>query len=141
MDFDDITLVLLNCGLKFTSTSVGKPGLGKIQPSVAKWARNVGFILQFGNNSTKNFDPNFYVPHPGVMPHPAPAAFEQFLSYVNAAMLQCYGVADRFPAAISSNINVQQQRALQQLKHDRRVIIKPSGKNLGPVILDSDFYC
>ena len=62
------------------------------------------------------------------------------MAEVSAAVQQCYAAPQTYTAGRPSNLSAQQQSAVRSLTQDRSIVIKPSDKNLGPVILDTARY-
>lgn len=138
-------LQVLNCGLKFIPTPTRRSDPVDIQQALDTFTRNVRLRFHFGEagtnaSSNNNFDPRYHVPNPDFEPELAPAAVEDFLTEVSTAVQQCYAAPQTYAAGRPSNLSTQQQSAVRLLTQDRSIVIKPSDKNLGPVILDTACY-
>jgi hypothetical protein len=133
-------LLLLNCGLKFIPTPIRGTSMGAVQDSIDRFARNVRFRMQYGED--REFDPRFYVPKPEAQPQTGSDDVEQFLFDIRYAVVSCYSAAGSAAGRqkACSNLDEGQRYALQTMLIDGSIVVKPGDKNLGLVVLDKPDY-
>ena len=140
VEFDEATLAVLNCGLKFIPTPACRSVSGASGEAVDSFSRNVRLRIQFQDAADKPYNPQFYVPNPVYQPHAAPPDVEDFLVDIRNAVTLAYRAARSLPARNMPNLTAPQHAALSALRANRQIVIKPADKNLGMVILDKCDY-
>mgnify|MGYP001809584684 FL=1 len=133
-------MALLNKGLRFISTP-SRLQLPQLLTGLDRFERSVRLRCQFGGGAI----PKFRVPNPGFEPKTAPASVEDFLDAVRSGALARYDTLQqqrqqqhkRVPA---HNLRPAERQALQDLRQQHDLIIKPADKNLGLVIMAASDY-
>jgi hypothetical protein len=135
-------MALLNKGLRFISTPP-RLQLPQLLTSLDRFERSVRLRCQFGGGAI----PRFRVPNPAFMPKPAPASVEDFLDAVRLGALARYDALQQQPQqqqqrrrGCTHNTCYAERQALQHLRQQHDLIIKPADKNLGLVIMAASDY-
>jgi len=77
-EFDDTTLAILNCGLKFIPTPAAQTVSGASTLAVDAFARTVRLRFHFSGRDDPDFDPRFHVRKPDFQPNSAPRQSSPF---------------------------------------------------------------
>ena len=133
--FDQAALQVLNAGLKFVPTATRATADSVIQQQVERFARRVRLGFQF---NTLGYDSRYHVPKPAFQPEAAGAGVEAFLDDVSDHVQAFFEKQQH--CRPKTNLGPAQRRALQALRTDPDIIVKPSDKNLGLCILDKADY-
>jgi hypothetical protein len=138
------TRELLGLNLKFCIASCNfKPN---IKISIKRLAYNIRTAFHLKSNgitsaSNDNYHPQIYVKLKGWDPPPAPLSIKDNITSFEKTLSE---VQRKYQPLIrqrsSLNLNALQLKTLQNLRHNTDFIIKPSDKNLGPVIMNTNDY-
>jgi hypothetical protein len=130
------TMMVLNRGLKFITTP---PALQQdtLQRSFDRFDRLVRLRFHCGDGGQV---PKFRVPNPAFQPKPAPGPVEDLLADLRAAALSRHAALHQQQSRVTHNMWPWERTALQQLRQQSGVIIKPADKNLGLVIMAESDY-
>jgi hypothetical protein len=136
------TKELLGLNLNFClASAIPKPNL---KPSIKRLAYNIRteLYLQKSASATENdYHPQIYLKTTGWNPPPASSEIEDSLTLFEKALKNEIQINQRaLHHKQHNNLNKLQNKTLKQLQNNNNFIIKPSDKNLGPAILNTDDY-
>jgi hypothetical protein len=149
-------LHLLNKGLKFIPTSIGKDLQSSLLVDFARYERSVRLRCLFGNN-INNTNPitengmwkhahEFRKGNPDFVPPLADPLVEGYLSELKSTIIETCrqehsnAYRTHVQQKCKSNLTATERMALQQLREMHDIIIKPADKNLGLTIMDRTWY-
>ena len=129
----------LACGLNFVLRPSDATNDTLLQ-QYTQFARSIRiryYFAQRDNNMHSN--PILRIKNPSYQPPAASPAVEQYLSTVKQRLMTQLSncPADERP---HTNIPGSWLRALRSLQRDKTIVIKAADKNLGPCIMDADWY-
>jgi hypothetical protein len=136
------TKELLGLNLKFClASAIPTPNL---KTSIRRLAYNIRteLYLQNSTSTTENdYHPQIYIKTTGWNPPPASPEIEDSLTLLEKALKNEIQINQRASHHKKhNNLTKLQNKTLKQLQNNLNFIIKPSDKNLGPAILNSDDY-
>jgi hypothetical protein len=137
-EFSDEAMAVLNLGLKFVQSVKHKPA-DQLEQELASFARNLRLRAQFGEGKGMK-DLAYRVRNPAFVPGVASGEVEDFIADVTNTVRKCFKHEHSAVRSMHSNMTMAQQRALQTLKRDRDIVIKPADKNMGLCIVDKAWY-
>jgi len=132
-------MAMLNLGLKFVPSVKCKPA-GQLDEELRVFTRNVRLRAQFGDKKqvTKNME--FYVANPGFNPDQGSPVVENLLADIKDTVQKCFSYEQTTTRHLPGNMSYAQKKALQQLRQDKDIVIKPADKNMGLCIVDKAWY-
>jgi hypothetical protein len=104
-----------------------------------RFERSVRIHYQFANAETTEYIPKLYVPVPSWMPQTAATSIEDALKTFGTTLREKH-LATQKPRLNKPNLPPAQLKRLDEIRDDKRVIIIPTDKNLGPAIMDTSGY-
>jgi hypothetical protein len=127
--------MLLNNGLKFAPVPALLSRTALVQ-AIERFQRSVRLRCMFNGSGMA---PKFRVSNPAFVPQRAPAAVEQYLSDVEAALLAQYDAmhAEYQPM---HNLNPAEKQVLHMLREQTELVLKPADKNLGLTLMRAAEY-
>lgn len=128
------TMAVLNAGLKFVPTPEHCTTTALATHQFQAFARKVRLRHEFGEGS---YNPRYHVPAGLYEPPAASPPVEAFLEELEEAVMAFFVAPFRTP---HSNMQQLHRAALRWLKGDASLVVKPSDKNLGLVVMDAADY-
>jgi hypothetical protein len=115
-----------------------------ISKTVLKIARSIRikyFLDQNGLGNDEEYNRQIYINNIGWHPPPAPLNIENHITnFEKALKLKQQEVMSKNKNRSFPNLTPLQLSALRKLQSNSKIIIKPTDKNLGPAVLDTETY-
>jgi hypothetical protein len=115
-----------------------------ISKTVLKMARSIRikyFLDQHGLSNDEEYNKQIYINNTGWHPPPAPLNIENHITnFEKALKLKQQEVMSKNKNRPLPNLTPLQLSALRKLQSNSKIIIKPTDKNLGPAVLDTETY-
>jgi len=136
------TKELLGLNLKFClSSNKIQDDINKTIIQMARTIRTKCYLKETNTHSNSDYDKQIYKKNLTWHPPPAPLQIEDKITEFEKALKKLHESMDKKRKHRQlSNLNPLQLSALQQLRQNKNIIIKPTDKNLGPAIMDSSEY-
>jgi hypothetical protein len=126
---------LIGLGLNFCVTPI-PPTL----PDFKRFKRSVRIQHQFAGSENADYNPKLAAPADSEFkPKTAADCIEDALTTFEAHLRQLH-VATQNPKLNKPNLPPAQLKRLDEIREDKRIIVIPTDKNLGPAILDRSDY-
>lgn len=131
---DRPTLQVLNAGLKFVPTPLQRTSDALVRTQFEVFARKVRLRCEFGAGA---YNPRYHVPNGLYEPPAAPAPVEAFLTELQEAIDGFFAQPRPTP---SPNMRQLQRFCMGTLQRSTTLVVRPSDKNLGLVVMEKADY-
>jgi hypothetical protein len=133
---------LLGLNLKFCLASTNlQNNINKTVLRMARSIRTSYFLKQHNLHANSNYEKQIYVKNLNWHPPPAPLRIKEKISSFEKLLKEKHAkLATKNRQRNLLNLTPLQKSTLQQLKANDKIIIKPTDKNLGPAVMDTNLY-